>query len=363
MSVSKATSHDPVWSWWRPSSTNAPRIARALGRIREEGDDLVRPVFDLVLVDESSQVDMAIGVGPLALLKETFQLVVAGDHLQMPPVFQVDPPVGAEHLVGSLEGYLKKRFGLARQELLENYRSHADIVAYTKRLGYPAELTAANGGTSLRWCGRHRRWSPRPSRPEAYDPTAGLSCSKTGRPIVSLTYPDGMAGQANPFEASCVATLARALFLGTSGTLDGRVDPDPQPHAPWTDEAFWERGVGVVTPHRAQRAQVLAALEGMFPDVDPALIDGAVDTVERFQGGQRTPSSSPSVSAIRTSSAARSASCCSWSEPTLPCRGRWPSASSSSRRRWPATCRRTARRPRAPTPYAGSSTNGATRAA
>lgn len=262
-----------------------PRIGRALGRIRDEGDDLVRPVFDLVLVDESSQVDMAIGVGPLALLKETFQLIVAGDHLQMPPVFQVDPPVGAEHLVGSLEGYLKTRFGLARQELLENYRSHEDIVAYTKRLGYPAELTAANGATSLHWLR-----TPESSVAEAIA-EGGTACDgwvellDPGRAIVALTYPDGMAGQANPFEAACVATLARALFLGTSGLLDGR--PGAGTHAPWTDAEFWELGLGVVTPHRAQRAQVLAALERAFPDVDPALIDGAVDTVERFQGGQR----------------------------------------------------------------------------
>src|SRR5207244_10207896 len=39
-------------------------------------------------------------------------------------------------------------------------------------------------------------------------------------------------------------------------------------------------GLGVVVPHRAQRA----ALKELFPDLAAA---GAIDTVERFQGGER----------------------------------------------------------------------------
>ena len=41
-----------------------------------------------------------------------------------------------------------------------------------------------------------------------------------------------------------------------------------------------EDGLGVVVPHRAQRA----ALKALFPDLAAA---GAIDTVERFQGGER----------------------------------------------------------------------------
>ena len=41
-----------------------------------------------------------------------------------------------------------------------------------------------------------------------------------------------------------------------------------------------EDGLGVVVPHRAQRA----ALKALFPDLADA---GAIDTVERFQGGER----------------------------------------------------------------------------
>jgi superfamily I DNA and/or RNA helicase len=48
--------------------------------------------------------------------------------------------------------------------------------------------------------------------------------------------------------------------------------------------------IGVVTPHRAQRAAVVTLLQrALRPEGVPAhLIDDAVDTVERFQGGERT---------------------------------------------------------------------------
>src|SRR5262249_11915681 len=53
------------------------------------------------------------------------------------------------------------------------------------------------------------------------------------------------------------------------------------------DEIFWKEGVGIVTPHRAQRSLVVRLLKAAFPSTNPDLIDGAVDTVERFQCGER----------------------------------------------------------------------------
>src|SRR5262249_51842991 len=58
-------------------------------------------------------------------------------------------------------------------------------------------------------------------------------------------------------------------------------------HAPFNSSSFWDRGVGIVTPHRAQRALVVRRLREIFPADDAQKIDAAVDTVERFQGGQR----------------------------------------------------------------------------
>ena len=67
------------------------RIAEQLARI----DDVERSLwqmFDFVLMDEASQVDMTTGVMPLALMKAGCQVVVASDHLQMPPVVSAEAP-------------------------------------------------------------------------------------------------------------------------------------------------------------------------------------------------------------------------------------------------------------------------------
>lgn len=58
-------------------------------------------------------------------------------------------------------------------------------------------------------------------------------------------------------------------------------------HATPTPDQFWGQCIGIVTPHRAQRALVVRELRSIFPSDPPDLIDSAVDTVEKFQGGQR----------------------------------------------------------------------------
>jgi len=53
------------------------------------------------------------------------------------------------------------------------------------------------------------------------------------------------------------------------------------------DEDFFDRAIGIVTPHKAQKALVVRALLKLFPSADPQKVYDCVDTVERFQGGER----------------------------------------------------------------------------
>jgi hypothetical protein len=262
------------------------RIAEQLSRM----DNVQRalwPLFDFVLIDETSQVDMTTGVMPLALLKQAFQLVVAGDHLQMPPIVQAEPPLGAEYLVGSIQSYLTRRFGLEPVPLLRNYRSGVEIVSYTRRLGYPDGLEAANPGTAISLLIDPATLRPDLERTGLPWSDAWARTLDPQKGIVALTYPDGRAGQANEFEAACVAAAVWLFRQCTSRFLAGRHDTPVDVAQGWDDEGFWNHGIGIVTPHRAQRAQIVRLLSEVFRQTDPALIEGAVDTVERFQGGER----------------------------------------------------------------------------
>jgi hypothetical protein len=53
------------------------------------------------------------------------------------------------------------------------------------------------------------------------------------------------------------------------------------------DDSFFDFGIGIVTPHKAQKALVVRALLHLFPTADVQKVYDSVDTVERFQGGER----------------------------------------------------------------------------
>jgi hypothetical protein len=111
------------------------------------------------------------------------------------------------------------------------------------------------------------------------------------RCLEAITYPDGRAGQANEFEADLVCSIVQQLFLTSSQILDNQLDASGNPiqsqHPANTPDTFWDRGLGIVTPHRAQRALIVRRLQQMFPNHPQQKIDASVDTVERFQGGER----------------------------------------------------------------------------
>jgi len=246
----------------------------------------VGPVFDVVIIDESSQVQVTTAISPLATLKEDFRLIIAGDHFQMPPIMALEPPVGAEYLVGSIQKYLLSRpfsGNVNTCPLEENYRSAEDIVAYARTIGYRATLQASNPSTALHFLASipspssgfpiSLPWSP--LWPQALD---------ANRRILALLHDDDLSSQSNSFEAKIVASLTWCLRNTVSAELDGR---GTVTHTPPTPKQFWGDCIGIVTPHRAQRALVVRELRAIFPTDPPDLIDSAVDTVEKFQGGQR----------------------------------------------------------------------------
>lgn len=244
------------------------------------------PVFDVVVIDESSQVEVTKAIAPLAVLKDGGRAVVAGDHLQMPPIAALEPPVGAEYLVGSIQSYLILRpFGsvVTTCDLKENYRSHEHIVAYARGIGYPSQLKAHYPKTEV-----HPRGAlpdPKTGFPATLPYWSQLAQMVAVTPaVMTLLHDDDLSSQGNEVEALLVASLVWSLRETLSAELDGQ--KAGVVHAKPTADQFWKHTVGIVTPHRAQRALVVRELAKLYPK-EAALIDEAVDTVEKFQGGER----------------------------------------------------------------------------
>lgn len=246
-------------------------------------DQLILPIYDVVVIDESSQVPVTLAMRPLSTLKDNGQLIIAGDHLQMPPINDLDPPKNAEYLVGSIQTYLIERFDIDQSELLVNYRSNGDLVDYAKTLGYPLGLQSSNKTLKLHQLNDLYDIveSLPPNYPKSIVYEQLLDPEKT---VLTLLHEDEVSSQANEFEAKIVSGLVYCAFHGISSNLEnGSNEKFPS----FVNEDFFEKGIGIVTPHKAQKALVIKDLKALFPDVDPNLIHGCVDTVERFQGGER----------------------------------------------------------------------------
>lgn len=251
--------------------------------------------FDLLVIDEASQMDVASAVLALCALARGGSVVLAGDARQLPPIHEAEPPLGLAPMVGSLYTFCEQVHGVPALMLDTSYRANATLVALARHAGYERGLRSHSPDLCLDLL------APLPATPPPGWP-ADLPWSpewaallNPAHPAVCFVYRDGRSSQSNPFEADAVAALARLLYGRVAAAPRNERDPvtgalrAPAPRVPCDVTTFWQRVVGVVTPHRAQQGLLIRRLQEVFAGTGaaPALIRDAVDTVERFQGQQR----------------------------------------------------------------------------
>lgn len=257
-----------------------------------EAGSPVQEMFDLILVDEASQMDVAQSTLALSGLASGGAVVVAGDPKQLPPIHRAEKPVGLEEMVGPIFSYLQDRFGLQPVVLETNYRSCQGIVSLGFEAGYPRSLQAHSPDLKIEIL------QPIPQSQESpqhwpqglfWSPEWSALLNPDQR-SVCFVYREGRSSQWNPFESDAISALVWLLYgrLGNQLLNERDIDETPRPSngQPYLPEDFWTTGVGIVTPHRAQQALIISRLQSMFPQ-DAQFIRSAVDTVERFQGQQR----------------------------------------------------------------------------
>lgn len=260
--------------------------ASQLARLRRLAGEGLQQLFDHMLIDEASQMDVASAIVAFTVLADDASLTVVGDDKQMQPIHPVEPPVGAEHLVGSIyDFYAQYRRhqggpGIRPTMLDTNFRSNAEIVGFFKGAGYDG-LSAFNPNLSMELSedlpiDKPAAWPPALEWSPLY-----RSIMMPDRPLVAVIHEDAFSSQRNPGEAHLVAALA--------ATIMGRLKSLERPGETLSDADFFVEGLGVVTPHRAQQAAIIEALDQSFdlPEEARQAMVASVDTVERFQGQQR----------------------------------------------------------------------------
>lgn len=262
--------------------------------LKMNGGTALGGLFDMILIDEASQMDVAHAVLALCSLAQGGSVVLAGDPKQLPPIHKATPPEGLDALVGSIYVFLGEFQGVSDCMLEENYRSNETLVEFSKVAGYKGSLHSHSPDLKLNLV------SPLPTTRPA-DWPAGLHWTPEwseildpGKPSTCFIYEEGFASQWNRFEADAVAAMIYLLHGKVADNPEYEKDHVtgaiiPRSTTAYDVEGFWRKAVGVVTPHRAQRALIVTRLQEIFArtGASKSLIRDAVDTVERFQGQQR----------------------------------------------------------------------------
>ncbi|MDQ3803256.1 MAG: ATP-binding protein, partial [Acidobacteriota bacterium] len=222
------------------------------GASKGRGVDWTGEHFDLVVVDEASQMGLAEALTAAAFLRGDGQFVAVGDHRQMPPILahawgeEGRRDLQRARVFLSIFEYLRE-LGFARVALDQSFRIPSEVADFLRRHVYAADgidFRSSNRARLPECEGLGEGWLRAALAPE--------------HALVVVEHDEEGSQQSNEFEAALVERIARAASDALK--LDAR------------------SGLGIVVPHRAQKALLAARL--------PHLAE-SIDTVERFQGGER----------------------------------------------------------------------------
>ncbi|POF32613.1 AAA domain-containing protein [Roseibium marinum] len=220
-------------------------------------------LFDLVCIDEASQMVLSHGLMAIAGLRSSGRVVVAGDDRQLPPIRAArEVTLGERQIGGSLYGFLKSA-EVPEFALDETFRLNAPLTAFPERKFYPGVYRSAV---------QTRRLELAPDWKLGLEPWEAAVLDPDW-PVAVLLHDGPPAATSNDFEAGLAAQLAGRLaerMVGVDAVADGALAAD-----------FWVQRLAMVSPHRSQNAKIRNAL----PD---RLRAGAfVETVDRIQGKER----------------------------------------------------------------------------
>jgi AAA domain len=251
----------------------------AVHRAMKDAGDVVQPWFDVVLIDEASQLKLPDALIAFSASQPGANIILAGDDRQLPPIIHGVYPEEHAHLLSSVFAFVRSRVDQQRDTrpdlearilfmLEENFRMNEPLTAYPRDVLY--------GGRFL---------STKPSIRIATAEPITLATDDLleymlhpDRPVLLVRYrPPRSFTARNPLEAELaariVARLRDILIDGITGTV-------------YTPTELEREGIAILSPHRAQNSTIRQALSsyGFGTSNQPMPL---VDTVDKLQGQER----------------------------------------------------------------------------
>lgn len=268
--------------------------------------------FDLLIVDEASQMkpaELALG---MSILEEGKRLVLAGDDLQLPPIIAGDYPETEDGLPGlydSIFSYLRKRDDPENPkytcQLLENWRMNETLSSFSSTTLYgegykPATEEVAN--QKLKLLSSNNEILPEKEAKSDADLEAGSKENLDGE------LESGFEAKADAgLEAELINwvldpdySLSVIILENTQATVENEIEAELvaklavhlREHLPWEethekypdteegDSTFWKSNLFIVSPHRAQ----IRTIQTHLSKLKTWHHSPFVDTVDKTQG-------------------------------------------------------------------------------
>ncbi len=225
-----------------------------------KGGLFTNKLFELLVLDEASQLSLPESIMAALPLRQHGQIIIVGDHRQMAPIVKHDWENETRRTFQDFAVY-QSLFDtvLGCQPTMiqfeRSFRLDQDMAEFLRRSVY------AQDGI--------RYHSERTGRLDfnGHEDDFVAAVLDPEYPLVVIVHEEAESQLRNDFERDLTLPLLGAMHAAGYQVRDG---------------------FGMVVPHRAQRAAMQQALRELLPPgEDQDDIAAAVDTVERFQGGER----------------------------------------------------------------------------
>jgi len=226
--------------------------------------------------------------------EELTKVVMVGDQKQLPPVLTVKPPANWDVILNNLFAYYTRYLGVESKQLEKNYRSHPDIIDYTNRLKIYSKIKPGITVGCLRGnMALIKTLSTIAKALEIPDwVELVLDPAKVG---ISIIHDKSYDTSISNFEAFMVTKIILGYFLVF---INDSTTTNPSETAESKEKRFWSDVIGVVAPHNAQGRLIIqdvftaltspASRQTQLKDEELMhLLQGTIYSVEKFQGSDR----------------------------------------------------------------------------